>query len=391
MKICFFCDSIFSIGGVQKVLAVIAIELSKVHDVTILTMDDVSAKDLNMYSLKESNIHIKFFNFTETNNWDYFTHAPFSGAYKKFLIHNRFTSYLYSLSSFPRKRRMQLIRILNEENYDIIIGVHAFLSIKLATIRKKLNTKKVIGWMHNSYQAFFENNPAYLDGLKSHFKFQMNKLNDIIVLTKTDAELYKKNLGLETKVIYNPVTITASGICNIESKTFLSVGRMSYKHKGFDILIKAFTLFCKSNKDWKLNIVGDGPEKENLEQLIKNCKMEERIKIFPFTQDIQKYYSEASVYILSSRWEGFPLVLMEALSFGLPIIASDIPVCKELLDDKSFCVLFKNEDINALAMNMLLYAKSESLRIYSDKALAFVKHENNIQSIMFNWEKIINN
>jgi len=391
MKICFFCDSIFSIGGVQKVLAVIATELSKIHDVTILTMDNKSAMDLNMYNLKESNIHIKFFSFIEINKWEYFTHAPFSGAYKKFLIHNRFTSYLYSLSSFPQKRRKQLIKILNEGNYDIIIGVHAFLSIKLATIRKKLNAKKVIGWMHNSYQAFFENNPAYLDGLKSHFKFQMNKLNDIIVLTKTDAGLYKKNLGLETKVIYNPLTITTTCRCNIGSKTFLSVGRMSYRHKGFDILIKAFTLFCKSNNDWKLNIVGDGPEKDNLEQLIKDCKMERRIKIFPFTQNIQKYYSEANVYVLSSRWEGFPLVLMEALSFGLPVIASDIPVCKELLDNKSFCILFKNEDINALAKNMLLYAESNNLEQYSDKALAFAKHENNLPLIILKWEKIINN
>lgn len=387
MKICFYCDSIFSVGGVQKVIVAITSVLSEKNEITILSMDDSSVMDMNMYDLQKSRVSVSFFKFSEINRWDYLTHAPYSGAYKKFLPHNRFTSYLYSLSSFPQKRRKQLIETLNEGNYDVIIGVHAFLSLKLATIRKHLNARKVIGWMHNSYQAFFENNPAYLENLKSHFKFQMRKLDGIVVLTKTDAELYKKNLGLNPTVIYNPVTIKAQRRCDTNAKTFLSVGRMSYRHKGFDILIKAFALFCKENKEWKLNIVGEGPEKENLEELIQSFHLENRISIYPFTNEIEKYYSTASVYVLSSRWEGFPLVLMEALSFGLPIISSDIPISKEVLEKKDFCFFFKNEDAESLCNEMKRMACADLAEL-SDGAHSFSQQSCHIDEIIKQWNAI---
>ena len=387
MNICFFCDSIFSIGGVQKVLALIASDLSRENKVTILTMDRHPHYDANINNLQNTQIQFKFFQFVELSHKDYYFHAPYSGAYKKFLPHNRFTSYLYSLSSFPQKRRKQLIETLNEGNYDVIIGVHAFLSLKLATIRKHLNARKVIGWMHNSYQAFFENNPAYLENLKSHFKFQMRKLDGIVVLTKTDAELYKKNLGLNPTVIYNPVTIKAQRRCDTNAKTFLSVGRMSYRHKGFDILIKAFALFCKENKEWKLNIVGEGPEKENLEELIQSFHLENRISIYPFTNEIEKYYSTASVYVLSSRWEGFPLVLMEALSFGLPIISSDIPISKEVLEKKDFCFFFKNEDAESLCNEMKRMACADLAEL-SDGAHSFSQQSCHIDEIIKQWNAI---
>lgn len=390
MKICFFCDSIFSIGGVQRVLAVVAKELAKTHDVTILTMDEPEQQDLSLYCLHESKIHFEFFRFADIDSLTYKTHAPYSGLYKKILPHNQLTSFWYSKSSFPKIRRTQLIETLNKGNYDVIIGVHAFIAMKLATIRKELKARKVIGWMHNSYDAFFEKDPPYLGNMKSHFKFQMRKLDDIIVLTHTDAKLYQKELHLKAKVIYNPLTLEVSGRCDTESKTFLSVGRMSYKHKGFDILIQAFALFCKENKEWHLIIVGDGPEKENLKQLIQKNKIEDRIHIFPFTDQIQTYYATASVYILASRWEGFPLVLMEALSFGLPIVSSNIPISEEVLKNKDFCSFFKNEDIESLdtAMKGII---CKDLRKLSDSAYAYSQRNCTPDDIMAQWNVIISN
>ena len=389
MKICFFCDSIYSYGGVQRVLAVIAKELSKSHDVYIMTMDD-DCNHEDIYNLRESKVRIIYFKFRPVTKLSYYTHKPYSWLYKKYLPKNKLTSDLYAHSSFPRLQRKQLTDTLNSYHFDVIIGVHAFLSIKLATIRKSTHAQKVIGWMHNSYQAFFENEHPYLEDLKIHFMYQMKKLDHIIALTHTDADLFQKNLGLNTTVIYNPLTLEPGPRCDIKSKTFLAVGRMSPLHKGFDILIKAFALFAKQNKEWRLNIVGDGPEKDNLQKLIDDNELSGRITIYPFTKDIQKYYSAASVFVLSSRWEGFPLVIMEALAHGLPIITSDIPICREFLNRTDFSFLFKNEDSESLSKALYDITNSNQEKESSDKALDFSKTANSRTVIINKWNECFN-
>jgi glycosyltransferase involved in cell wall biosynthesis len=389
MKICFFCNSIFSFGGVQRVMAVIAKEMAKSNEVCILTLDNPSLAENDLYELSKNHIKVVFFQFERTSKLTDLTHKPYSWFYKKNQLNSSWSSSIYARSSFPKVQRAKLIETLNKIDADIIIGVHAFLSIKLATVRRQLRAKKVIGWMHNSYTAFFEKEPAYLDGLKWHFKYQMKKLDEVIVLTKTDAALFKDKLGLETSVIYNPLTLVPGNRCDVTAKKFLAVGRMSPQHKGFDILINAFALFAKDNKEWTLDIVGDGPEHDMLQNLIIRYQLQDRITIHPFTQDIQSYYSEVSVFVLSSRWEGFPLVIMEALAHGLPIIASDIPVCKEFLSGKDFCRFFESENTESLYKALSEFAKSCELEILSDKALDFSKSHNTLHEIMNQWNKLI--
>ena len=372
-------------------MAVIAKEMAKSNEVCILTLDDPSLAENDLYELSKNHIKVECFKFERTSKLTDLTHKPYSWFYKKNQLNSSWSSSIYARSSFPKVQRAKLIDTLNEIDADVIIGVHAFLSIKLATVRRQLRAKKVIGWMHNSYTAFFEKEPAYLDGLKWHFKYQMKKLDDVIVLTKTDAALFQEKLGLETSVIYNPLTLVPGDRCNVTVKKFLAVGRMSPQHKGFDILINAFALFAKDNKNWTLDIVGDGPEHNMLQDLIFKHHLEDRITIHPFTQEIQSYYSEASVFVLSSRWEGFPLVIMEALSHGLPIIASDIPVCKEFLGRKDFCHFFESENVESLDRALSDFANSNELEILSDKAINFSKSHNTIDSIIIQWKQIVKN
>lgn len=352
-RICFVTNTIFTIGGVQRVLAVVAKKLAEHCDVTILTLEDTPDCDRSIYELDQSDINYIFFRFPEVSKLNDLVHKAISGFYKKILSKNQYTSEIYAHSSFPRCMRNALILTLNQGNYDVIIGVHGGLSMKLATIRKQLNAQKVIGWMHNCYDAFFNNIPAYYEGLEDHFKWQMKKLEDFIVLSHTDAQLFKENMGLSPTVIYNPLTLTPGEPCNPKAKKFLAIGRMVPLHKGFDILIKAFAQFAKINQEWVLDIVGEGSEKEKLQQLIHHYQLDNRIIIHPFTNHIQDYYSAASVYILSSRWEGMPLVLAEAMSHGLPIISSDIPISKELLNNQEFAHLFHSEDSSSLAEVMV--------------------------------------
>lgn len=387
MNICFICDSIFTFGGVQRVLAVIAKELSATHRVTILTLDPPSLKDTTLYGLNQADIRYQFIHFAPPTKLEYIPCKAYSLLYKKVLPHTGLTSRWYAHSSFPASQSNLLVSKLNEGHYDTIVGVHAFLSIRLATVRRKLNAKQVIGWMHSSYQAFFEIRPAYLEGLKDHFSHQMRKLDHIVVLTHTDAQIYRQKLHLSPTVMYNPLTVEPHGHSNPDAHKFLAVGRLSPRTKGFDILIKGFAIFAEYNKDWVLDIVGEGPEEGLLRKLIAGYGLEERVKLHPFTKEVQTYYSAASVYILSSRWEGLPLVLAEAMSHGLPIISSDLPVSRELLGGATNALLFKSEDEHDLAEKMKQMSESKELSRMGEESIVRSK-QFGIEKAVAQWKEL---
>ena len=131
-KICFLTDSIFTIGGVQRVTAVIAKELAKDYDVTIVTLDKPEQKDTSLYNLQEANIHYRFFRYPETPRWKQLICKTYSYLYRRVLPQTRFTSDLYAHSSFPSEKRDALAKELRQGNYNVIIGVHAPLSVRLA-------------------------------------------------------------------------------------------------------------------------------------------------------------------------------------------------------------------------------------------------------------------
>ena len=350
-RLCFLVDSIFTIGGVQRVTAVIAEALAKNYHVTISTFDNPEIKDTSLYQLADYPIKFRFISYPRINPTKNKLCKTYSYLYRKILPKCRLTSDLYAHSSFPKERREALIKILHEEKYDAVIGVHAFLAMRLATIKKDLGNTKTIGWIHNSFEALLREGSPYLGTeLKYHYGRQLQKLDEVVVLYQQDAELYQEAFGFKPSTIYNPLTLKPGPRSDGQQKKFLAVGRFSPKHKGFDLLIQAYALFAQKNQDWQLDIVGDGPEKAQLAQMISENNLEKRVKLHPFTNEIQKYYSTASIYVLSSRWEGMPLVLVEAMSHGLPIIASDIPTCQEVLGD--FGLFFKNGDIQELAQRL---------------------------------------
>ena len=300
-RICFLTDSIFSFGGVQRVTAVIAKELAKDYDVTIVTKDKPEQKDTTFYELDKANIHYRFFSFPEVARWKYYFCKAYSYLYRRYLPQTRLTSNLYACSSFPHEQRKALYRELKEGNYDVIIGVHAPLAIRLASCRRHLRGTRLIGWIHNSYEALFGEGSLYIGPeLCKHYEFQLAKLDHTIVLCRDDAQKYH----ITTEVIYNPLTLVPGPPSEGTSKKFLAVGRFSRLHKGFDLLIEAFRIFAQDNKEWTLDIVGEGVEEPLYRKYIKEYQLQERIHIHPFTNNIQQYYHEAQAYVLSSRWEG---------------------------------------------------------------------------------------
>lgn len=387
-RICFVVDSIFSIGGVQRVTAVIAKELAKDNDVSIVTFDKPELQDTSLYNLKEANITYRFFSYPKISKLKRHLCKAYSGLYLKLQPQYKWCSDLYAHSSYPSELRKALLAELKQGQYDVIIGVHAPLAARLATIKKHLHRTKCIGWLHNSYEALFGEDSHYFIGEKRrrHYIYQFRKLEDVVLLCNHDAKSYHDyDPKFKPTVIYNPLTLVPTGASSGTSKRFLAVGRFSHKHKGFDILIKAFYIFAKKNKDWDLDIVGEGPEEELYRELIKENNMDERISIHPFTNDIQKYYSNAQIYVLSSRWEGFGLVLVEAMAHGLPVISSDLPTSIEIMGD--FGMYFENGNIEDLAQK-LEEATHIDWQAKSKDALNIAQRFD-IENIIKQWKELI--
>jgi len=387
MKICFYCNSLFTFGGVQRVLAVLAKNLSKEYDVTILTLDDPSLNDTSMYDLNSADIHYINLQYPKIPFYENIPCKAYSLLYKTILPQNKILSKWYGYSSFPHTQRSLLIKTLNQGNYDVVVGVHVFLSFHLASIHKSIHAK-TIGWMHSSYDAFFSIKTPYIGKQKNQFKHLMPELDKVIVLSKYDQERFLKELNIHTEIRYNPLTINPQGKGSPEFKKFLAVGRFSHLTKGFDILIEAFALFAKQNQDWTLDIVGEGPEENLLRSLISKFNLEKRVTLYPFTKNVEKHYNSASVYILSSRWEGFPLVLFEAMSYGLPILSSDIPIAKEILENKGVAMLFNCQNIESLALNMIEIAKRTDLKEMGKVALNYAR-ANTVENITEQWKILL--
>ena len=382
-RICFLTDSIFSYGGVQRVTAVISKELAKDCDVTIVTFDEEDMKDTTLYGLNEADISYRFFKYPATPSWKAACCKAYSFLYRKVLPQIRLTSDWYAHSSFPSEKRRALANELADGHYDAIVGVHAPLAVRLATCRKALGGTRLIGWIHNSYEALFGKQSLYIGPeLRKHYEWQLEKLDKTVVLCHDDARKYPFD---NLQVIYNPLTLLPGKPSEGTSKKFLAVGRFSCLHKGFDLLIEAFRIFANEDKDWTLDLVGEGVEEPMYRRLIGRYGLEGRVTIHPFTNHIQDYYSQAQVYVLSSRWEGFGLVLVEAMAHGLPVVSSNLPTSEEIMGD--FGLYYINGDVNGLARRML-----EATRIdwpsKSKEAMAIARRFD-LGSIIRQWRQLL--
>lgn len=214
--------------------------------------------------------------------------------------------------------------------------------------------------------------------------------NYIVTLTERDKKLWQKNIGID-KIKAEIVTIPNSNpyenlsySSNLNRKKIvLAVGRLTHQ-KGFDILLKAWTNFCKFNKDWNLNIVGNGEDESDLKRLANDLNISSRVVFIPATKDIDFYYKESSVFCLSSRYEGFGMVILEAQAFGLPVVSFDCDCGpSDLIRHEENGYLVPNNDEIALSEYLLklVFCSEESYNKLSKSSI--------LNAQKFNIDKLI--
>lgn len=212
-----------------------------------------------------------------------------------------------------------------------------------------------------------------------------------IVLTVSDKMSYPFFIRNKIECIPNFTTINQENNRSyLTSKTVLSIGRLNHA-KGFDILIEAWKYVSLAHPDWKLRIIGNGKDRCTLNEMICKYRLSDSVNLLYPTNNVLDFYLSSSVYILPSRSEPFGLVLIEAKSCGLPIIAFDCPLGpKNIVRNYVDGLLVKPKSVKDLAnaINYLLESKSKR-EDFGKAAFADYKEHWSEDIAMLKWSDIL--
>lgn len=390
MKICFITSTIFNLGGIQRVVSVLANEMCKYHDVTVICTNATIKINREMYKLSNK-VNIKIEPDILDNNGNIFEiliHKTirFINKRKRININHKLLLNAY----YPKLNRLNLLNKIKEGEYDIVIGVEPEYSIMLGSISKKINNCKLIGWQHNSYEAYLNNPRRYYWGQDELFKKYISKLDACIVLTDRDKELYETCLGIDRcKRIYNPLSFSSEIKSNNTKENIIFVGRLIEYQKGLDILLNVFERL--SYKNWTLTIVGDGYDKNKLIRDIKYKNLTDKVKIYNSTDNITKHYVNSSILLSTSRWEGFGLVITEAMECGLSVVAFNNSGPNEIITNNVNGILVDRYDIDEMVKKIELLIEDKELRRKISNGAIKRANDFKVENIMKEWNYELNN
>lgn len=277
------------------------------------------------------------------------------------------------------KTRKALKRVIFDFKPDIIISTGTFEKYAIALIPSKDKFLKIreIHWA-STYRRNFSKSKwkIYLsefieNKILSHF------FHKTFVLTKSDLiDNHKHDKNYD--YMPNPSTFSLpkniSSIISNKKRIVLAVGRFSYE-KNFEDIILIWNNIVKESDGWVLRIVGDGEQKNKLENLVKKLNLNDSIEIPGFSSHIEKEMEEASIYVMTSRWEGFPLVLCEAMTYGVPAISYDLKYGpKDIIRDGIDGIIVPYNDMSSFGNALIKLIKDNNLR----KTMAYNSYERSL-------------
>jgi len=226
-----------------------------------------------------------------------------------------------SEQNMSRLTDVLLRRALQEVRWGVVVSTRPSLHLALASFARPEVT--TVGWDHLNFPGR-SSDPQQMRVLHA----AVPRLDGFVVLTEADADDYRRAMpGLDTEVtvIRNAVSWpVAAQPPALEAKVIVAAGRLAAR-KGQGRLIRAFAPVAAAHPDWQLHVYGAGERRKPLRALIRTLGLQSQVKLCGFTHDLPEVLRNGSVYAMASRWEGFPLVLIEAMSVGLPLIAFDCP------------------------------------------------------------------
>jgi glycosyltransferase involved in cell wall biosynthesis len=358
VKLTLLVTNMYSPGGVQRVVSLLANKLveENKYDITILSMFKTADDPFFAINSKIKLKHIFY--------------EPF----------NFKTGYFKAVGGIRE--------YFKENDTDVLVfSGMGYGSIVYSALG---NTKslKIIGWEH---QSFHYGKKFGLEWIGK--RIASKKMDAVVVLTKEDYEYYDKGLNKIKKLvqIYNPAIIDNQvNSYNSNVKKIISCGSL-VPQKGFDYAIEVANIVFKQYPEWQWHIFGDGPERKVLEEKIAEYGLENNVILMGYSDNVYKKYREYSLYVMSSRHEGFPMVLIEAKSNNLPIISFE---CKcgprELIIEGENGYLVPCFDVEKMANRIIkLIGNEEKMKEFSKKASDGLSNLA-IDNIVQKWEQLFN-
>lgn len=370
MKILYQIHSIYNPGGMERVL------LNKVRyfveekewEVVVVTTDQHSRPSFYPFPEGVKMIDLGV-NYSEDNG------KPF----------------LKKLLGFLKRRRLHEKRfkaLLEQIRPDV---VDCFYPGECSFVPELKDGSKKMMELHQSKLFHHQYNRTGLMGLADKVRARMDerlvrKFDRFVVLTEEDAKMWGEMPNI--RVIPNAANFIAQKYSDCSEKRVIAVGRLDYQ-KSFDRLILVWEKVHEKMQDWRLDIFGQGEWKDMLQGMIDERGLQDVVRINAPTKNIGKEYSESSMLVMSSHYEGFPMVMIEAMACGLPAVSFDFKCGpKDIIKDGENGVIVPDGDIDALAEAMMKLMGDDELRKRMGEEAKKVVETYSEKKVMSKWMKL---
>lgn len=372
MKLIYCTHSTCNPGGMERVLLNKVTYLSQLPgwEVSVVTTDQHQRPPFYPFPEKVRMTDLGI-NYSEDNE---------KGAWKKI------TGYLRKRKVHKRK----LTALLLKEKPDIVVSLYPSESSFIPDIKD--GSKKVLE-LH--YCKFFrlqygrKGLLGWIDKLRTRQDEQIvRRFDKFVVLTNEDRGYWGNLPNIE--VIPNAAMHVSDAYSDVMNKRVIAVGRLDYQ-KGFDRLIQAWELVQYTGKftDWKLDIFGQGEWREMLQQMIDKAELQNTVCLNRPTKQIGEEYVKSDMLVMSSNYEGFPMVMIEAMACGLPVVSFDYKCGpKDIIQTGINGLLVPNGDIQALADAMMKVMEDEAYRKMLSQNARKVVDTYSEQAVMSQWIRL---
>ncbi len=352
MKIFILINDITRHAGTERAVCNLANILIKKHTVTIISRDTSNGNAFFPIDSKIQLIHLGI---------DIF-HASTLQKFKKYFC-------IYK----------KLRELAKENTGAVFIATISSVNALITLLGKNIKT---IGCEHFNYDA-----ACFRQKVLRRIFYP--RLDFVVCLTNADAKKYTFIKSNRLFVIQNSLSFDCDAPSDCTAKRIIAVGRLT-KQKGFDLLLDSAAIMKERIPDWHLDIFGDGEDKDALLEKIARLKLQSFVSIKSATKNIAEEYISSSLFVMSSRWEGLPMVLLEAQHCGIPAVSFDChtgPNEVIIYGETGFIVPLG--DVTDLAEKTIELALNEELRISFGKKAKENSNRFSPESIEKKWDELL--
>ena len=372
MKILYCTHSTYNPGGMERVLLNKVTYLSQLPgwEVSIVTTDQHHRPPFYPFPEKVRMTDLDI-NYSDDND---------KGAWKKIF------GYLRKRKEHKRK----LTALLEKERPDIVVSLYPSESSFIPDIKD--GSKKVLE-LH--FCKFFrlqygrKGLLGWIDKLRTRQDERIvRRFDKFVVLTHEDKGYWGNLPNIE--VIPNAAMHVSENYSDVKNKRVIAVGRLDYQ-KGFDRLIEAWEWIQRTGEwaDWRLDIFGQGEWQEMLQQMIDEKGLQDTVRINKPTKQIGEEYVRSSLLVMSSHYEGFPMVMIESMACGLPVVSFDYKCGpKDIIQHGINGLLVPEGDIKALANAMMEVMTDETYRRMLSRNARKVVDTYSEEAVMARWIRL---